>query len=171
MRPTDNSTSKSDRVRSGGIASLCIFTGGNQVFLRATVITVWESPRTSAPQQESTQIGAQKVKEEKKFKGGRMPSTRVERVTFPLQVERATTTPTRQSNCGLSKKWHKRVRNRMWAVGLPVTSRTRDRHLLGTGNPLPKFDSARPFPHTQLIAHFPKLNSCGLRHTTPNLNT
>lgn len=30
-----------------------------------------------------------------------MPSTRVERVTFPLQVERATTTPTRHYDRGV----------------------------------------------------------------------
>ena len=43
-------------------------------------------------------LGSALSKNEEKFDRGRMPSTRVERVTFPLQVERATTTPTRQSS-------------------------------------------------------------------------
>ena len=35
--------------------------------------------------------------------------------------------------------------------------------LLGTGNPLLKFDLAQIFPHTQFIAQFSKLNFCGPR--------
>jgi len=42
---------------------------------------------------------------------------------------------------------------------------------LGTGNPLPKFDPARDFPHTQIVPHFYELFHIRILRATNRLKT
>jgi len=42
---------------------------------------------------------------------------------------------------------------------------------VGTGNPLPKFDPARDFPHTQIVPHFYELFHIMILRATNGLKT
>jgi len=67
-----------------------------------------------------------------------------------------------------SKK--RRIKERTYDVVCRWVLDPRDRDM-GTGNPLPKFDPARDFPHTQIVPYFYELFHIRIPHATNSLKT